>query len=117
MDPLREPLGDNWTLVEEITSRVFDTMIRHAGWHFMWMQGSSSRRGFGLTQELATHRALMRALKGVRRRFNAAELDSVRITKYLGFQIANVTVQPRQIQQHTSLDIVDEKAQLAPSAR
>ncbi len=117
LDPLREPFGENWMLVEEITSAVFDTMIRQAGWHFMWMQGSSSRRGFGLTQKLATDRALARALKGVKRRFNAAELDSVQIAAYFGFQIANVTVQPRQIQQHTSLDIVDERRPLAVSAR
>lgn len=117
LDPLREPVGDSWTLVEEITAPVFDTMIRQAGWHFMWMQGSCSRRGFGITQEEATHRALVRALKGLTRRFNAAELDSVQVTKYPGFQIANVTIQPRQIQQHTSLDVVDERHPQAISAR
>ncbi len=49
LDPLREPFGDNWMLVEEITASIFDTMIRQAGWHSMWMPGSCSRRGFGLT--------------------------------------------------------------------
>jgi len=117
LDPLREPFGDEWTLVEEITAPVFDTMIRQAGWHFMWMQGSCSRRGFGLTRQEATHRALARALKGLTRRFNAAELDSVRVTKWLGFHIANLTLQPRQIQQHTSLDIADERHPRAVSAR
>lgn len=117
LDLFREPFGDDWTLIEEITAPVFDTMIRQAGWHFMWMQGSCSRRGLGSTQEEATHRALVRALKGLTRRFNAAKLDSVQITKYPGFQIANVTMQPRQIQQHTSLDIVDERHPRAVSAR
>lgn len=117
LDPLREPLGGEWTLVEEITAPVFDTMIRQAGWHFMWMQGSCSRRGFGLTEEEAKHRALARALKGITRLFNAAELDSVRVTKCSGFHIANVTLQPRQIQQHTSLDIADERHPLSVSAR
>jgi hypothetical protein len=115
--PLREPCGDNWTLVEEITAPVFDTMIRQAGWHFMWMQGSCSRRGLGLTPEEATQRALARALKGVARRFNAAELDSVQVTKYPGFYVAKVTLQPRHIQQHTSLDIADERHPQAVPAR
>ena len=108
LEPMMEAVGDKWNLVREIAAPVFDTMIRQAGWHFMWIEGSCSRRGVGLTLEVATHRALTRALKGVTRRFNAAELDSVQISKYPGFQIANVTVQPRQIQQHTSLDIADE---------
>ena len=116
LNPLREHFGDNWTLVEEITAPVFDTMIRQAGWHFMWMQGCS-RRGLGLTPEEATQRALARALKGVARRFNAAELDSVQVTKYPGFHVAKVTLQPRHIQQHTSLDIADERHPQAVPAR
>jgi hypothetical protein len=109
LDPLQEPIGGNWTLVEEITAPVFDTMIRQAGWHFMWIQGSCSQRGFGITREEATHRALTHALERVARRFNAAELDSFHVTKYPGFHVANVTLQPRQIQQHTSLEVADER--------
>jgi hypothetical protein len=117
LDPLQEPIGDNWTRVEELTSSILDRMIRQAGWHFMWMQGTCSRRGFGLTQESAADRALASALKGIARRFNAAELDSVLVTKYPGFHIAKVTLQPRQIQQHTSLDIYIEKHPLATAVR
>ncbi|SPE17853.1 hypothetical protein SBA5_1100033 [Candidatus Sulfotelmatomonas gaucii] len=40
------------------------------------------RRGFGLTQEVATRRALLRALKRAPKQFNAAELDSVLVTEY-----------------------------------
>jgi hypothetical protein len=109
LDPLREPVGDGWMRVEEIPASVFDTMIRQAGWHFMWILRPSARRGFGITQDAATHRALIRALRGVASRFNAAELDSVRVAKYPGFYIANVTLQSRQIQEHTSLDHVDER--------
>jgi hypothetical protein len=58
LDPVRAPFGDNWMLVEQIGAAVFDTMIRQAGWHLIRMQGSCSRRGFGLTQEDATRRAL-----------------------------------------------------------
>jgi hypothetical protein len=104
-------------MVEEITARVLDTMIRQRGWHFMWIQGSCSRRGFGLTQIEATQRALERALKGLSRRYNAAELESVRSRKLLGVYIVKVTLQPRQIQQHTSLDLVEGRHPQAVSAR
>jgi hypothetical protein len=96
---------------------VFDTMVRQAGWHFMWLQGASSRRGFGATQDAAMGRALVRALGGISRRFNAAELDSVRVKKYLGFYIANVTVQPRHIQENASLEPARAVHPLAASAR
>jgi hypothetical protein len=110
-------LCHGWTLVEEITAMVFDTMVRQAGWHFMWLQGASSRRGFGTTQDEASARALVRALGGISRRFNAAELDAVQVKKYLGFYIAKVTVQPRHIQENASLESAHAVHPLAASAR
>jgi hypothetical protein len=117
LDPLQEPVGDSWMVVKEIPARVFDTMIRQAGWHFLWMHGTCSRRGFGITPEEATQRALGHALKKLTKRFNAAELGSVQVTKYPGFHIANVTLRPRQIQQHTSLDMADQRHPHAVLAR
>jgi hypothetical protein len=108
LDPLRTPIGDHWTHVEEIPASVFDTMIRQAGWHFMWILRPCARRGIGITEEAASSQALTRALRGVASRFNSAELDSVRVKKYPGFYISKVTLQSRQIQEHTSLDDVDE---------
>jgi len=35
LDPLQEPIGNPWTVVEEIPAPVFDTMIRQAGWRLM----------------------------------------------------------------------------------
>ena len=95
-------------LVNEITASVFDTMIRQAGWHFIWMSGSCSRRGFGRTREEAIDRALVRALGAVNKQCNAAEFDSVHVAKYPGFSVANVTVQRHRIQQDTMLDIADK---------
>lgn len=117
LDPLREPIGDNWTHVDQIGTPVFDTMIRHAGWHFICVHGTCSRRGFGVTRDDATHRAVVRALKEVTSQCNAAELDSVRVTKYPGFHVARATVQPRQIQQHTSLGIAGKRHLQAVPAR
>jgi hypothetical protein len=113
LEPVQEPMGDGWTVVAGIPALVFDGMVRQARWHFMWMQGSCSRRGFGLTREKAAHRALARVLNGITRRFNAAELDSIENRNFLGIHIANVTLQPRQIQQHSSLESGDDMRQQA----
>ncbi len=103
LNPLQEPIGDNWTIVEDLPALVFDSMIRQTGWHFMWLQGSCARRAFGIDRQGAADRALVHALNGIAMRFNAAELDSVQVAKFLGFHIATVTVQPRQIQEQASL--------------
>jgi hypothetical protein len=104
-DLAQQPCADGWMLLEEIESPVFDTMIRHAGWHFVCLQGPYSRSGVGLSRDEAIHQALARALKGLKTSFNAAELESVQVSSYPVFHIAKVTLQPRHIQQHTSLEI------------
>lgn len=75
------------------------------------------RRGLGTTRDDATHRAVGRALGMVTSQCNAAELDSIQVTKYPGFHVARVTIQPRQIQQHTSLGIPDKEHPEAVPAR
>jgi NAD/NADP transhydrogenase alpha subunit len=37
--------------------------------------------------------------------FNAAELDAVSVTKYIGFQVAKVSLHARRIQQQASLGL------------
>jgi len=117
LDPLRKRVCDGWTLVEEIPAMVFDTMVRRFGWHFMWLKGSSARRGFGTSHEEAANRALIRALSGVPRRFNAAELDADQVKKYLGIYVAKVTVQPRHIQENASLEPAHERHPLTAPSR
>ena len=105
---LAAPVRENWTLVEEIPAPVLDAMIRRMGRHFMWVGRACSRIGLGRTGDGAIKRALARALAGVTRRFNAAELVSVQTNKSLGLHLAIVTVQPRLIQQHSWLDIAGD---------
>ncbi len=108
LQTVTEPTGESWTLVAEIAAPVFDTMIRQLGWHFLWVYRPCTRRGFGMTQEAATERALARALRGVAGRCNAAELIDVTAKEYSGFHIADVTLQPRQVQQYTWLENAEE---------
>ena len=104
LNPLRVPFGEEWTHVEEIPSSVFDTMIRQAGWHFIWMSGSCSRKGWSRNQAKAIENALGRALGAVSKQSNAVDFDSVLVTSYLGFHVANVTVQRRRIQEYSLLE-------------
>jgi hypothetical protein len=108
VDPLREAFCDDWAHVLRLDSASLDGMIRRAGWHFMWVSRSCSRRGCGWTEETAIRQALDRALRGIAGRFNAAEFNSVRLMRFLGFYIANATVEARQIQKNTSLDSIEE---------
>ena len=107
LDPLREPVGSDWSRVEDLPALVFNTMIRQAGWRFTWIPDSCVRSGIGTSRDSAISYALTRALKGIARRFNAAELDSVQLAQYFGLHIATVTLQPRQIQEQTSQDSAD----------
>ena len=117
LDPLTEPVGEHWARVEEIAAPVFDTMIRQKGWHFMAVDNARARRGFGMTAEGAVQRALARALRSVAGQFNAADLVAVQARKYPGFHMAEVTLQPRQIQPYTWLEIAGDWQQLPAHAR
>ena len=116
-DLAQQPCADNWMLLDDIGSPVLDTMIRQAGWHFLCLQGSYSHSGVGRSRDGAIHRALARVLKGLKMRFNAAELESVQVSSYPFFYIAKVTVQACHIQKHTSLEQAFEDNARARTAR
>jgi hypothetical protein len=103
-DLSRESICRDWTTVIGVLVSELDASIRNVGWHFMWIADSHSSRGLGGTPEAALHRALVRALNGVRSRFNAAELGSFQTANCLGLHIAKVTLHARHVQKQTSLD-------------
>ena len=111
-----QPCADNWTLRDDTGSPVLDTMIPQAGWHFVWVRGFYSHSGVGRSRDGAIHRALARVLKGLKMRFNAAELESVQVSSYPFFHIAKVTVQACHIQKHASLEqAVEDDARAVPT--
>lgn len=89
--------------IEDATSTVLDEKIRAAGWHFIWLADPCSCSGVGKMATSAIDKAIDGALKRIQGRFNAAELDSINISKYPGFQVARVTLHARHIQQQVSL--------------
>ncbi|MFZ1939997.1 MAG: hypothetical protein WAU67_12925 [Terracidiphilus sp.] len=100
----QQPFSKGWAEAIGTVATEVDVAIRRVGWHFMWLSDSYSSQAFGRTAETAIHRALARTLPAVRGRFNAAELDSVRLRNFAGFHNARVTVNARQIQQQASLN-------------
>jgi hypothetical protein len=100
---IQEQFCEKWMSVENTTVAALDVKVRNAGWHFMWLTDADSCLGIGRTAESARNSAMSLALKKVRHCFNAAELISIKTTKYPWFQFARATIQSRQIQQHTSL--------------
>jgi len=97
------PFDTWWTTVENTAPAQLDLAVRGAGWHFMWIESACSRYGCGGTDRTAAKRAIARALTRIPTRFNAAELRSVSVAKYLGLRIAKATLHARHIQQDTSL--------------
>lgn len=97
-----------WMSAEDLSAAGLDAAVRHAGWHFMWIEDACSRLGCGRTEESAADRAVTRALRQVSAEFNVAEADSVKFAKFPGFRIAKATVHPRQIQQDYTLGAIDQ---------
>jgi hypothetical protein len=98
MDLPQEEFCAKWMSVVAMAASVLDSKVRKAGWHFVWLVDPHSSFGIGRTVEAATSSATVGALKKVDGRFNGAELCSIKVRKYLGFQLAEVMLQPRQIQ-------------------
>jgi hypothetical protein len=108
-DLCQEPFSKGWTEAMGTLVTGLDARIRGVGWHFMWITDSHSTLGLGSTQETAIRRALVRALKEVKGRFNAAELSSFEIATFLGLRVAKVTLDTRHIQKQASLDSAEER--------
>jgi hypothetical protein len=108
LDLCKEPFCKGWAAAIGVLASELDASIRHVGWHFMWLTDTQSSRGLGRTPETALHRALVSALKEVKGRFNAAELEAFQITNCLGLRIAKVTLDARHIQKDASLDSPEE---------
>lgn len=100
--------GKRWMVAEDAAPAQLDRAVRNAGWHFLWIDSACSRRGYGRTDEAAAYHAIARALSHTEARFNAAELGSVRVSRYLGLRIAKATLHTRHIQQNDWLSRIDE---------
>ena len=109
LDLVQEKFGETWMSVGDTLSVAVDVRVRKTGWHFVWLEDAYSRYGFDRTAESAISKAITLALNEVKVRFNAAELGSVSVSRYPGFQVAKVTLHARQIQQQASLGLGDEK--------
>lgn len=110
------PFGGNWTSVEGGRSLPLDLAVTNAGWHFMSLKGGYSCIGIALTAEAAIHKARSSALRRVKARFNAAEIETIDVSSYQGVQVARVRLCERHIQEHAWLSLIDEITERNPVA-
>ena len=106
----QERFDQDWMLAREMSAATFDAALRNAGWQFIWVRGSFREMGFGLSDKAAIRRALVIAFRYIHRRYNAAELESVRVSSFLGLRVARVKLHARHVQQQSGFEIVDEKS-------
>jgi hypothetical protein len=105
----QERFDQDWMLAREMSAATFDAALRNAGWQLIWVRGSFREMGFGLSDKAAIHRTLVLAFKYIHRRYNAAELESVRVSCFLGLRVARVKLHARHVQPQSGFEIVDEK--------
>jgi hypothetical protein len=108
LDLIQERFCGTWMSVKDTMAAALDVKVRNAGWHFMWLEDAYARFGVGRTATSAIDKAIASALDRIKDRFNAAELESVNVSKYRGFWVAKITLYARQIQHQASLSLVDE---------
>jgi len=110
---------EGWNLVESGDAIWLDKGVRKSGWHFIWIAEKSLRGGVGQTSQEAIAGALKLALRGVNERYNAAEVEHIKLTRYPWFFVASVRVYPYQIQQSKNLSFSVESKSLPipPHAR
>jgi hypothetical protein len=115
LDLAAKHFSEAWMSVEETTSAALDVKVRNAGWNFIWLKDVCSRFAFAQTEAVAVTKALARALKTIKCGFNAAEFDSLRVSKYPGFRVAKVTLRARHIQQDPLLSPTGRKTIRLPA--
>jgi hypothetical protein len=110
---------EGWNLVRSGDANWLDKGVRKSGWHFTWIAEKSLRGGVGQTSGEAIASALKFALRGVDKRYNAAEVEHIKLTRYPWFFVASVRVYPYQIQQGANLSFPIESKSLliTPHAR
>src|ERR1700756_4485177 len=92
-----EEFQEGWSFVQSGDTHWLDKELRRRGWHFMWIGEGSLRSCVGKTSQEAIAGALKLALRRVSERFNAAEVESIKLKKYPWFVLAKVKVYPYQI--------------------
>jgi hypothetical protein len=95
---------DGWLEVSQKEQLSLDLKIRDAGWHFMWLTGPISRRGFGWSFAAARSHSIRRSLSVVNPFYNVAEIGKANGFSALGLHISRVTLHARQIQAGAELD-------------
>jgi hypothetical protein len=103
-----ETVCEGWVVLQSGDAPWLDTAIRSLGWNSTVLTQPYWRRGFANGAQDAIRRAAQLALRKVGKRFNAAEIGHVVVTKRLWFYVARVGIFSRYIQESPFMGICDE---------
>src|ERR1700740_563523 len=87
-----ETICEGWVVLQYGDAPWLDTAIRSLGWNSALLTKLYWNRGFAIYAQGAIRRAAQLALRKVDKRFNAAEIGHVVVTKHLWFYIARVGI-------------------------
>jgi hypothetical protein len=103
-----ETICEGWVVLQSGNAPWLDTAIRSLGWNSIALTLLYWSRGLGNRAQDAIYKAAQLALRKVGKRFNAAEIGHVVVTKRLWFYVARVGIFSRSIQESPFMGICDE---------
>ncbi len=103
-----ETICEGWAVLQSGDAMWLDKAIRGLGWNSSVLTRMCSRSGYANRASDAILRAAQLALRKLSKRFNAAEIGQVVVTKHLWFYVARVGIFSRYIQESPFLGSCDE---------
>ena len=103
-----ETFCEGWTLLKSDEASWLDLAIRKAGWNSFVLTKEHWRSGFGPYSQDALQKTVRLALRKIGKNYNAAEIEQVKLTKYLWLYLVKISILARQIQRSPFLGAVDE---------
>jgi hypothetical protein len=103
-----ETFCEGWTLLKSDEASWLDSAIRRAGWNSFVLTKEHWRSGFGPYSQDALQKTVRLALRRIGRNHNVAEIEQIKVTKYLWFYLVKISILASQIQRSPFLGMVDE---------
>jgi hypothetical protein len=115
-----EPYAPGWRLVANLDGYKLDRIIREAGWAFFSLAGEIKASAFGIDEQKAVRKAVVRILTDPKlEKFNSLEIvhvASVSSKRFFAVRYITVCAHSRQIQESSLLLCAKERQELAPRA-
>jgi hypothetical protein len=94
-----EPFCDGWVVLSSGDALWLEKKTANLKWNLIVLTDTHARDGIARSAPEAIHRAVRLALQGVRRDFNAAELEKIEATRRMCLYLAKARISSRQLQE------------------